>query len=344
MEFSIKRLDRHSHEKWDRYVYSHDQGSFFHRAGWQTVLERAFGHETYFLMAESDDGKILGVLPLARIQSLLFGHTLVSTPFCVYGGIIADSPLIESRLADAACCLATSLKVDALELRNQTPSLRGWPQKQLYVTFKKTLDSDHEVNLKAIPNRQRAMVRKGIAEGLSSEWSEGIDRIYRVYSESVKNLGTPVFSSNYFRVLREVFGKDCDVLMITHQGQDVAGVMNFYFRDEVLPYYGGSKAIARTIKGVNHFMYWELMRHSVDRGFGVFDFGRSKIDSGPYEFKKNFGFEATPLHYEYFLVGAQAIPEVNPNNPKYRLFIDAWKRLPLGVANTIGPLLAKHLG
>ncbi|MAT52311.1 MAG: peptidoglycan bridge formation protein FemAB [Porticoccaceae bacterium] len=344
MEFSIKSLDTDNHKRWDDYVYGHIHGTFFHRAGWQTVIQRAFGHQTYFLMAESGQGDILGVLPLVRVKSRLFGHTLVSTPFCVYGGIIADSPAVEAGLAKAACDLAESLGVDALELRNRTASHRGWPEKELYATFRKTLHADHEENLKAIPNRQRAMVRKGIAEGLESEWCDGINRLYRVYSESVKNLGTPVFSKKYFSVLREVFGKDCDVLMITHQRQDVAGVLSFYFRDEVLPYYGGSRSVARTIRGVNHFMYWELMRHSVDRNFKVFDFGRSKKGSGPYTFKKNFGFDATPLHYEYFLVGTETVPDVNPNNPKYRFFIDMWKRLPLGVANTVGPFLARNLG
>jgi FemAB-related protein (PEP-CTERM system-associated) len=132
--------------------------------------------------------------------------------------------------------------------------------------------------------------------------------------------------------------------MITRGGQDVAGVMNFYFRDEVLPYYGGSTAEARTIKGVNHFMYWELMRRSREQGYKLFDFGRSKADTGPFSFKKNFGFEPQPLPYEYYLVKSPAVPDVNPLNPKYRLLVNTWTKLPLPVANLLGPPLARSLG
>jgi FemAB-related protein (PEP-CTERM system-associated) len=343
MAITVKELEGSASESWDAYVHSAADATFFHRAGWKTVLERAFGHKTHFLYAE-DAGKIIGVLPLAQIKSRLFGNSLISLPFCVYGGIVADSEEAASLLRAEGCRLAEQLKVGALELRNDRCSDSNWPQKDLYFTFKKAIEPEDEANLMAIPNRQRAMIRKGIKEGLQSEWDEGSDRLYRVYSESVRNLGTPVFSAKYLRILREVFGSDCSVLMISHQGQDVAGVMNFYFRDEVLPYYGGSTAVARTIKGVNHFMYWELMRLSREQGCGVFDFGRSKVGTGPYSFKKNFGFEAQPLPYEYYLVASDAVPDLNPLNPKYRLMVNTWTKLPLPLANFIGPFVARSLG
>ncbi len=329
--------------RWDAYVETAPDATFFHRAGWKTVLERAFGHRTHYLCAERD-GRIEGILPLAQVRSLLFGNKLASLPFCVYGGIVADTPEAAAALRGGACALAARLNVDALELRNLQPSGSGWPVKDLYVTFRKRIDPDPEINLKAIPGRQRAMVRKGIDEGLAGEPDDGVDRIYRVYAESVRNLGTPVFAKKYLRLLREVFGSDCDVLMITQNGRDVAGVLNFYFRDQVLPYYGGSIAAARTIRGCNHFMYWDLMRRSAERGFRVFDFGRSKEGTGPYEFKKHYGFTPEPLHYEYFLVKAREVPNVNPTNPKYQALIRAWERLPLPVANAIGPWLARSLG
>lgn len=329
--------------RWDEYVLSAPQATFFHRAGWKTVLEKAFGHNTYFLYA-LDAGAIVGVLPLAQIKSVLFGNTLSSLPFCVYGGIVADNELAAQTLREAACRLAETLTVGALEFRNMHASTANWPVKELYFTFRKAIDPDEAVNLKAIPNRQRAMVRKGIQEGLLSEWDTGTDRLYRIYSESVRNLGTPVFSAKYLRILQQVFGSDCSVLVITHAGQDIAAVMSFYFRDEVIPYYGGSTAAARTVKGVNHVMYWELMRLSAEQGYRLFDFGRSKAGTGPFSFKKNFGFEPQPLPYEYFLVKSGAVPDLNPLNPKYRLMINVWSKLPLPVANIIGPFLARSLG
>jgi FemAB-related protein (PEP-CTERM system-associated) len=195
----------------------------------------------------------------------------------------------------------------------------------------------------AIPRKQRAMVRKGIQAGLTSELDDGIDRFYRAYSESVRNLGTPVFGKRYFQILKEVFGADCEVLTITSGGGLVASVLSFYFRDEVLPYYGGGTDEARAVKG-NDFMYWELMRRAAERGVKVFDYGRSKVGTGSYGFKKNWGFEPEPLHYEYHLVRADRVPDVNPLNPKYRLFIAAWKRLPLAVSRLIGPMIARSLG
>jgi FemAB-related protein (PEP-CTERM system-associated) len=339
----VKTFEPADIARWDEYVQRTEAATFFHRAGWHSVLQRAFGHGTYFLYAE-EAGAIVGILPLAHIKSALFGDSLSSLPFCVYGGIVADTEDAATALRQAACQLADQLKVGALEFRNNRPSVADWPIKQLYFTFRKRITEDDEHNLMAIPNRQRAMIRKGIKEGLQSEWDDNTDRLYRVYAESVRNLGTPVFAAKYLRILKEVFADDCSVLMITLNGQDVAGVMNFYFRDEVSPYYGGSTAMARTIKGVNHFMYWELMRRSAQQGYGLFDFGRSKADTGPYSFKKNFGFKPQPLPYEYYLVTSPALPDVNPSNPKYRLLIDTWTKLPLPVANFIGPFLARSLG
>lgn len=329
---------------WDEYVNSSEGGTFFHLSGWQTVLKRAFGHKPFFLMAKRDD-RIVGVLPLAQVKSPLFGNHLVALPFCVYGGVVANDEEAALALRQAACDKATQLNVEALEMRNIEPVANSdWPQKDLYVTFRKTIESDHDVNLKAIPNRQRAMIRKGIANGLESVPTDDSTRLYRVYSESVRNLGTPVFSAKYFKVLQDVFGQACRILMITHEGRDVAGVMSFYFKDEVLPYYGGSVAAAREIKGTNDFMYWELMRRSCDEGLAVFDFGRSKKGTGAFKFKKNWGFTPQDLHYEYFLVKAEEMPELNPNNPRYQKMIAIWKKLPLPVANLIGPPVAAYLG
>ncbi len=156
-------------------------------------------------------------------------------------------------------------------------------------------------------------------------------------------LGTPVFSRRLFTVLRDEFGDDCRILTITKDGRTVASVMNFYFRDEVLPYYGGGTSEARALKG-NDFMYWELMRRSAEEGIRIFDFGRSKQGAGSYSFKKNWGFVPEPLHYEYHLVKAKEVPEVNPNNPKYQMFIKLWRKLPLGMTQWLGPHIVRNLG
>ncbi len=328
--------------RWDAYVRTHPDATFFHRAGWQRVIEAAFGHRTHFMLAERA-GDIVGVLPLAEIKSRLFGHSLGSLPFCAYGGIVADDAAACQALDAAAQTLARTLKVGALEYRNQTAQHPDWPTKDLYVTFKKAILPEVEANMNAIPRKQRAMVRKGIKAGLAGEIDADTTRFFQAYSSSVHRLGTPVFSKKYFRLLKDEFGDDCEVLTIVLDGRIVASVMSFYFRDEVLPYYGGGTDAARAVAG-NDFMYWDLMRRACERGLKVFDFGRSKQGTGSFDFKKNWGFEPAPLHYEYCLVRDAEVPEINPLNPKYRLFIQAWKKLPLPLANAIGPHIVKNLG
>ncbi|MGZ0078557.1 FemAB family XrtA/PEP-CTERM system-associated protein [Methylomonas sp. YC3] len=338
----IKLLEPSQRERWDHYVMASADGSFFHLSAWQQVIKQAFGHNTYYYYTEQD-GEITGILPLTHVNSLLFGNSLVSNAFCVYGGIVASNDEAFACLQSKAQQLARELGVDSLEMRSRQQHHPDWPHKELYVTFRKELDPDVEKNLNAIPRKQRAMVRAGIKAGLTSVIDDNVERLYRAYSASVRNLGTPVFPKRYFQILQDVFGESCEVLTIEHEGQLVASVMSFYFKDEVLPYYGGGTDAARDLKG-NDFMYWEVMRRAVEKGCKIFDYGRSKVGTGSYRFKKHWGFEPEPLYYEVDLVKAKQIPEINPLNPKYRLFIAAWKRLPLPLSQLIGPWLAKDLG
>jgi FemAB-related protein (PEP-CTERM system-associated) len=170
-----------------------------------------------------------------------------------------------------------------------------------------------------------------------------IERFFLAYSESVRNLGTPVFPKYYFKILKAVFGDRCEVLTILHERHPVSSVMSFYFRNQVLPYYGGGSTAARDSKA-NDFMYWELMRRASERGVQVFDYGRSKINTGSYHFKTHWGFEPKPLHYEYKLVKANKVPEKNPLNPRYRFFVEAWRRLPVPLTRVVGPWIARNLG
>lgn len=338
----VKRLHADDMQRWDAFVDRTPQATFCHRAGWKTVIERAFGHRCHFLYAERD-GRMEGILPLAHVRSRLFSNALISTPFCVYGGVVAETDAARSALDAAASELAREIGVDYLELRQLQPGDSQRQTKDLYFTFRGTISSDPDDNLKQIPRKQRAVVRKGIKSGMRSEIDSDMARFYDIYSESVRNLGTPVFSRKYPAVLREVFGDDCEILTVTHEGRTVASVMSFYFRDEVIPYYGGGTCLARELKG-NDFMYWELMRRAGERGVRLFDFGRSKADTGPFRFKKHWGFESQPLHYEYLLVGSDEMPNLSPANPRYQRAINAWKRLPLGVSRLLGPPLARNLG
>lgn len=328
--------------RWDEFVFACPEATFFHRAGWQQVIEQSFGHTTHYLYAEAD-GRILGILPLTEIKSRLFGHALVSNAFCVYGGIAAIDETARTILDRSARDLARVLGVAHLEYRNLKPFHTDWPLQTLYYTFRKAIDPDIEKNMLAIPRKQRAMVRKGIKNALQAEFDPTVDRFFKLFADNVKRHGTPALPKRYFAALKNVFGDDCKVLTVSHEGQPISSVLTFYFRDEVLPYYAGDRDDARHL-AANDFKYWELMRDACERGYRVFDYGRSKAGTGQFDFKKNWGFEPQPLYYEYDLVNRFGIPENNPNNPKYRLFIAMWKKLPTPVANVIGPHIVKHLG
>ena len=342
----VKRLlpnDQATAARWDAFVMGCPQATFFHRAGWQSIISNVFRHDSYFLYVESDSGEIEGVLPLGHIHSWLFGNSLTSLPFTVYGGAAASNPQAAEALEQEAQKMAQALGVDHLELRHMDNRHPDWPTQDLYVTFRKDILPDVEANMLAIPRKQRAMVRKGIKNDLRSEIDANADRFFALFADNVHRHGTPALPKKYFQALMQVFGADCEVLtVVAPDGKPLTSVLSFYFRDEVLPYYAGDDEAARDL-AANDFKYWELMRRACERGRKVFDYGRSKKDTGPYAFKKNWGFEPTQLHYAYRLYKRDNIPQNNPSNAKFKLLIETWRRMPIGLANWLGPFIVRNL-
>ena len=329
-------------QRWQAWADAHPQASIYHAWAWRSVLQQAFGHRPHYLVANRA-GRIVGVLPLAQVKTLLFGHSLVSLPFCPYAGPLGEDRAALDALDHHAEALARELGVDHLEYRSLGPSHRGWPSQDLYVVFRKALSADHEANMNAIPRKQRAMVRKGIKAGLTSETGD-VDTFFRLFADNVHRHGTPAHSRRFFELTLEAFGEQADILVVRDaQGVPVSGVLNLYHRDEVLPMHAGDDPRAREL-AANDFKYWELMRRSVERGYRVFNYGRSKRGTGPFDFKKNWGFEPAPLTYEYRLLGRTTVPQNNPLNPKYRLMIATWRRLPRWLVNIVGPYLVRGLG
>jgi len=344
--YCIKQLTPTHFKQWDDYVKSHQQGSFFHLSGWKIVIEESFSHACYFLYIKKDD-KICGVLPLVEVKSILFGHALISTPFCVYGGAIADSDLLTRALEDEACQLAEKLHVDYLELRYKEKQDSSLLLKQAHSTFGCEIAENSDQILANIKKKQRAVIRHSLKNELTFSLEtdkKNLHDFYRLLSTSYRNLGTPIFTKRYFENLIETFGDCSDIVIIKNkENQPSSTVMNFYFQDQVLPYYGGGNDSARGLKSAD-FMYYQVMCHAQEKGKTWFDFGRSKNDSGPYKYKKNWGMEAKPLYYYYHLVNAKELPNLSPNNPKYKFFISMWQKLPLKVSQFVGPFLSKYLG
>ncbi|MCW5632300.1 MAG: FemAB family PEP-CTERM system-associated protein [Rubrivivax sp.] len=343
---TIDRLDARDTRQaaaWDEFVMACPRATFFHRSAWQRILERVFQHRTHYLFAVADN-RITGVLPLAHVKSFLFGNALTSLPFAVYGGVAAADEASAEALEAEAQRLAQRLGVQHLELRHMQRRHADWPLQDLYVTFRRPISADDEANMQAIPRKQRAMVRKGIKNELRGEIDSGAERFFALYADNVHRHGTPALPRRYFEALRHEFGPDCEVLTVAAKdGRPLSSVLTFYFRDEVLPYYAGDDVAAREL-AANDFKYWELMRRAAARGCTLFDYGRSKVGTGPYHFKKNWGFEPQPLAYEYRLYKRDAVPQNNPANAKYKLMIETWRKLPLGFANWLGPYVVRSLG
>jgi FemAB-related protein (PEP-CTERM system-associated) len=334
-------------QAWDQFVQGAANATFCHRDGWGRVIERVWKHTPQHLVAESG-GSIKGVLPLFHVKSRLFGSMLISTPNAVYGGVVADEAGARKALIEEAKVLAARLRVDFLELRDAfetgTAEDHDLHRKDLYFSFAHPITTDEDALLKTFPRDIRTMIRKGSKHELSAQLgrAELLDEFYEVYATSLRNLGTPVFPKRLFAEFLREFPNHSDILLI-RQGDKVAGgVLSFYFRDTVLPYYGGAY-VEFYRAGINNFMYWELMRSAAARGFTRFDFGRSKVGTGAYEFKRGWGMEVKALPYQFYLVRAKEMPNLNPTNPKFELLINVWKRLPLGVTKRLGPLIVKNL-
>ncbi len=339
----VKPYSPASQQSWDDFVCLSRSGSFFHTIAWKTVIEKCFGYAPWYFLAESE-GDVKGVLPLFLVNKPFRGKVLISVPFGVYGGICADSSEAAQLLKRKGESLSQELGVDFLELRHVDMLELDLPVKDLYYTFSREIYDGEEKNMKAIPRKQRRMVRQGINHQLEAKigGKEFLKEFYDIYSTSLRNLGTPAFPYRYFEILLDELGDKCKILTVWHQNQMAAGVMTFCYQDQLLPYYGGG--LPEFLRyAVYDFMYWELMRFGWEHGYKVFDFGRSKEGTGAYDFKRHWGFEPKPLHYQYYLPGGGAIPNISPTNPKFQPFISAWKKLPLPVANVIGPQIIKYL-
>jgi len=343
VELSVRECSIADAPRWEAFIERCPEATFFHRSEWREVIESVFHHRTHYLYAERA-GEIVGVLPLAHVASWLFGSSLASLPFCVYGGAAVIEPAARAALHSHARELASSLRVGHLELRNREVTEPGWQHRDLYATFRKPLLADPEANFEAIPSNRRNKVRRAAKAGLRTVVNDSIDRFFPLYADNVHRHGTPPFPKRYFRALADAFGRDQEILtVIDAAGRAVATAFLFYFRDEIIPYYVGDCVEARDL-AANDFMHWEIVCHGAARGCRTFDWSRSKKGTGAFEFKKGWGFEPQPLHYEYLPVRGKHVPEHNPLNPKYRLLIKLWQRLPLPLVNLVGPHIVKNLG
>jgi FemAB-related protein (PEP-CTERM system-associated) len=335
-------LRKGEESEWDRFVMSSPSGTFFHLSGWQRIVREVLGHRCFCLVARQEN-RITGAFPISWVRNRIFGDCMVSLPLAVYGGICADDPDSYFGLLKAGSELADRLGVSYLEMRNRIePFATSLPGRDLYVTFTQDLTAGPEKLLQGLPRDTRYAVRKSQKAGL--EWTEDLTdgEFYEIYAQSVHRLGTPVFSRELFTRLRSEFPHLTRLFGVRKGKTPIAGVFCLYFRDQVLPYYGG--ALAEYYKdSPNNFMYWKLMEQSCTEGFQQFDFGRSKRGTGSFHFKSAWSMKVTELPYRYHLVRAKEVPHLSPVDKKFQLPVAAWKRMPYAWTKIIGPRLIRWI-
>ena len=328
----------------DDYVNAHPEAELYHRPQWSVAVEEGCRQRSHYLIAEGRNG-LAGCLPLTEIRSPLFGNALVSVGFGTGGGPIADDPATTDALVGAGWKIAERLGCRSMELRGG-PVPEGWTEQTgVYVDFSKDLPEGDEAILRAMKRRHRS-IRRAREFDLAVHIGRGEgdrEMHYAVYCEMVRNLGSPVYPRTLFAAMLDRFGDDADILTVLKDGRPLASALNFYFRGTAMPYWGGGNAAAREYSA-SEMMYYQVMCHARRRGCTRFNFGRSKVGTGTHAFKSNWGFDANPLVYAVRTADGAAPRSVNPLDPKYRMQVALWKKLPLPLANRIGPHIARGLG
>ena len=324
--------------EWEAFVDAAPTATFFHRLGWRDVLERSFGFRAHYLTARRS-GRLVGILPLCEWRPPFGRRRLQSLPFAVEAGVCAADDDAQQALEDAASELAARLGARTLELRDGLVGSAFQLHGGIYCGFRRTLLARDEDEFARIPRKRRRMIRVGQRGGLSAQDGTDLDTFYVLYARTQRRLGTPLLPLAYFAELQRRFARQV-ILLAVHRGETpVAAVLSFVFRDRILPYYAGSREEFFHY-GSNDFMYWELMRLARRRGLTVFDFGRSRVGSGAFQYKRHWGFTPEPLQYRVRTFGADPTPRRTVDDPRLRILRRVWSRLPFFVTMRVGPPLA----
>ncbi len=333
----------HDAARWDAYVTQHPQASAYHPYCIRQVIEQSFGHNTHYLIAESADGTVVGVLPLVQLNSKLFGNYVVSLPFFNYGGVLADTTDIEEKLFEAAAQWAKHIGAKHTELRH-IHERNIQPVKQDKITMLLALPNQVETLWSDIGTKVRAQIKKTDEHKPTHRigHKELLNDFYHVFAINMRDLGTPVYSKQWFANLLDALPNSSWIVVAYIDGKPAAASFLIGWRDTLeIPWASSLRKYNHT--NVNMYMYWQVLSHAIGQGYAFFDFGRSSKDANTYRFKKQWGATPHPLYWHYQLAEGDSLPELNPNNPKYRLMIAAWQRLPVFVSKLIGPQIVKNL-
>ena len=328
--------------EWDAYVERHSGATSCHLWRWRRVLERAFEHEPVYLAARRG-GEIAGVLPAMMMKSWMFGRSLVSLPSLNYGGILADDADAAQALLDEAAAVAAKHRASRVELRHRARQFDDLPAKQHKVTMLLKVEASESAAWEALDRKVRNQIKKAQKSGLQAVTGgrELIDEFYSVFAHNMRDLGTPVYGRRYFEAILNQFPSHARLFVVRQGNAALAGGLGFAYRDTFEMPNASALRAARPLCA-NVLLYWHAMQHAIADGRSVFDFGRSTPGDGPYQFKRQWGAEASPVAWEYRLLKG-GVPDQSPSNPKFKAAIAMWKRLPVPVATWLGPSIVRSI-
>jgi FemAB-related protein (PEP-CTERM system-associated) len=328
---------------WNAYATGNRAASLYHRAEWRDLVRETFGHDCHYLLARDASRAVVGILPLVHLRSRLFGNFMVSMPYFNYGGAVADHPSVELQLMQAAASYAEGQGISHIEFRDDIPRA-DMPVRDAKVSMRLPLPPDEQSLWDGFSPKLRAQIRRPQREHTDTKHGgmDLLDDFYRVFARNMRDLGTPVYSKTFFRNILRLFPEQSDIVVVYLDNRPVAAAFLLGHRDTLeIPW-------ASSLKHVNHLsmnmlLYWTVLRLAVERGYRSFDFGRSSRDAGTFRFKQQWGALPRQLYWHYWLNGNGSLPGLNPDNPKYALAINLWKRLPISVSIWLGPPIVKNL-
>lgn len=337
-------IGNEEHQIWDDFISRHPSATSYHQYSWRKIIENSFGHPCYYLVLWADSGLVSGILPLVHMKSMLFGNSLVSLPFVNYGGLLCDSTDAEIALLREAEALRQSLGSDHVELRHIGSEKEQLPSRKRKVTMILSLNQDESAQWKGFNAKLRNQIRKAEKSGLEPIIGhlDLLDGFYDVFVRNMRDLGTPVYSKEFFKNVLEEFPDTSRIIAVRHKGKVIAAGIAIWFRDTIEIPWASSIADYRNYCP-NNMLYWEAIRFAIGKGFSKFDFGRSTPNEGTYNFKKQWGAEPVQLYWQYLLAEERQLPDLNPNNPKFAIAISVWQRLPVWVTRILGPRIVRSI-
>jgi len=342
---NIRQYTGNDKNKWDRYVREAQSSCLYHLIGWKEVIEKTFEHKTYYILAENEKREIIGILPLVHQKSILFGNFMISVPYFNYGGLCVENDEVRSQLLTEAIHIANRECANHIELRHTQHIENGLHEKTAKVSMRLELPGEPDDLWKNFPSKLRSQVKRPQKEGMySTVGSENeLDSFYSVFTVAMRDLGTPVYPKKFFKNILMTF-PDMAYIQTVYTKDDIpiaSGFLVGYKKLVEIPWAASLRSYNRY--SPNMLLYWESLKYACENGYSYFDFGRSTPGEGTYRFKKQWGAKPLQLYWHYWLKDGGTMPELNPNNPKYKMAIKIWQRLPLFLTNIIGPAIVKNL-